>query len=97
MATLLPAGLCASHSGFWGLGFNKGLGLRTLGFKARGGCWALTWEGYVSARHSTCTLPSTNMEAQKGPCKDYSPFKGGLYGFPMLVWGNVFVGIGFCI
>ena len=28
------------------------------------------------------TLPETNMETQKGPCKDYSPFKGGLYGFP---------------
>ena len=28
------------------------------------------------------TLPVTNMETQKGPCKDYSPFKGGLYGFP---------------
>ena len=28
------------------------------------------------------TLPGTNMETQKGPYKDYSPFKGGLYGFP---------------
>ena len=28
------------------------------------------------------TLPETNMETQKGPYKDYSPFKGGLYGFP---------------
>ena len=28
------------------------------------------------------TLPRTNMETQKGLYKDYSPFKGGLYGFP---------------
>ena len=28
------------------------------------------------------TLPETNMEAQKGPSKDYSPAKRGLYGFP---------------
>ena len=28
------------------------------------------------------TLPETNMETPKGPYKDYSPFKGGLYGFP---------------
>ena len=28
------------------------------------------------------TLPETNMETQKGPYKDYSPFKRGLYGFP---------------
>ena len=30
----------------------------------------------------SCTLPETNMETQKGPYKDYSPFEGGLYGFP---------------
>ena len=30
----------------------------------------------------TATLLVTNMETQKGPYKDYSPFKGGLYGFP---------------
>ena len=29
-----------------------------------------------------CTLPETNIETQKGSYKDYSPFKGGLYGFP---------------
>ena len=28
------------------------------------------------------TLPETNMETQKGPYKDYSPSKRGLYGFP---------------
>ena len=28
------------------------------------------------------TLPETNMETQKGPYKDYSPLKGGPYGFP---------------
>ena len=27
------------------------------------------------------TLPETNMETQKGPYKDYSPFKGGYMGF----------------
>ena len=26
--------------------------------------------------------PKTNMETQKGPYKDYSPSKTGLYGFP---------------
>ena len=28
------------------------------------------------------TLPETNMETQKGPYKDHSPSKRGLYGFP---------------
>ena len=28
------------------------------------------------------TLLETNMETQKGPYKDYSPSKMGLYGFP---------------
>ena len=28
------------------------------------------------------TLPETNMETQKGPYKDYSPSRRGLYGFP---------------
>ena len=28
------------------------------------------------------TLLETNMEAQKGPYKDYSPLKRGIYGFP---------------
>ena len=28
------------------------------------------------------TLPETNMETPKGPYKDYSPSKRGLYGFP---------------
>ena len=28
------------------------------------------------------TLPETNMETQKGPYKDYSSSKRGLYGFP---------------
>ena len=32
--------------------------------------------------HFKPTLPETSMETQKGPHKDYSPFKGGLYGFP---------------
>ena len=27
------------------------------------------------------TLPKTNMETPKWPCKDYSPFKGGYIGF----------------
>ena len=27
------------------------------------------------------TLPETNLETQKGPYKDYSPSKRGLYGF----------------
>ena len=31
--------------------------------------------------NSSTTLLVTNMETQKGPYKDYSPFKGGLYGF----------------
>ena len=31
---------------------------------------------------ATYTLPETNMETQKGPYKDYSPSKRGLYGFP---------------
>ena len=33
------------------------------------------------------TLPETNMATQKGPYKDYSPTKRGLYGFPF--WGSV--------
>ena len=28
------------------------------------------------------TLPETNMETPKGSQKEYSPSKGGLYGFP---------------
>ena len=28
------------------------------------------------------TLPETNTQTQKGPYKDYSPSKRGLYGFP---------------
>ena len=28
------------------------------------------------------TLRETNMETQKGPYKDYGPFKKVLYGFP---------------
>ena len=32
--------------------------------------------------HTQVTLPETNMETQKGPHKDYSPSKRGLYGFP---------------
>ena len=37
----------------------------------------------VPARIPRCpTLLGTNMETQKGPHKDYSPFKRGLYGFP---------------
>ena len=35
------------------------------------------------------TLPETNMETQKGPYKDYSPFKKGLIWVSMLVWGSV--------
>ena len=34
------------------------------------------------------TLPETNMETQKGPYKDYSPSKRGLW-VSMLVWGSV--------
>ena len=38
---------------------------------------------YTCLEDTGCyTLPETNMETQKGPYKDYSPFKGGLYGFP---------------
>ena len=37
------------------------------------------------------TLPETNMETQKGPDKDYSPFKGGLYGFPCWFGGVYYV------
>ena len=29
------------------------------------------------------TLPETSMETSKRPYKDHSPFKGGLYGFPL--------------
>ena len=43
-----------------------------------------------ATRKNTCssgsaigfTLPETNMETQKGPYKDYSSSKRGLYGFP---------------
>ena len=35
------------------------------------------------------TLPETYMETQKGPYKDYSPFKKGLIWVSMLVWGSV--------
>ena len=35
------------------------------------------------------TLPETNMATQKGPYKDYSPFKKGLIWVSMLVWGSV--------
>ena len=35
------------------------------------------------------TLPETNMETQKGPYKDYSPFKKGAIWVSMLVWGSV--------
>ena len=30
----------------------------------------------------TLNLPEINMETPKGPYKDHSPFKRGLYGFP---------------
>ena len=39
------------------------------------------WDGQAG-RLQRHTLPETNMETQKGPCKDYSPSKRGLYGFP---------------
>ena len=39
-------------------------------------------EGLLFCSLRNLTLPETNMETQKGPNKDYSPFKGGLYGFP---------------
>ena len=49
--------------------------------------------GVQVAEGSSCvvvyTLPETNMETQKGPFKDYSPSKMGLYGFSMLVWGSI--------
>ena len=35
------------------------------------------------------TLPETNMETQKGPYKDYSPFKKGAIWVSMLIWGSV--------
>ena len=38
-----------------------------------------------------CTLPETNMETQKGPYEDYSPFKKGTIWISMLVWGNVYI------
>ena len=52
-----------------------GAGLEVRGFQ---GCWA--WDFEVTTFKAT--LPETNMETQKGPYKDYSPFKKGLYGFP---------------
>ena len=36
------------------------------------------------------TLPETNMETHKGPCKDYSPSTRGLYGFPCSFGGVSF-------
>ena len=33
------------------------------------------------------TLPETNMETQKGPCKDHSPSKWVLYWFPCYFGG----------
>ena len=48
----------------------------------------------VSSLHQYITLPETNMEAQKGPYKDYSPSKRGLYEFPCYlggVWGFGFM------
>ena len=33
-------------------------------------------------RFKTPTLPETTMKTQKGPYKEYSPSKRGLYGFP---------------
>ena len=39
------------------------------------------------------TLPETNMETQKGPYKDYSPFEGGLHvslgECTVSVWGPI--------
>ena len=42
---------------------------------------------YALSRTQTMTLPETNMETQKGPCKDYSPSTRGLYGFPCSLGG----------
>ena len=36
----------------------------------------------IPSFHRGVTLLETNMETQKGPYKDYSPSKMGLYGFP---------------
>ena len=38
-------------------------------------------------KHILYTLTETNMETQKGPSKEYSPSKRGLYGFPCLFGG----------
>ena len=38
--------------------------------------------GFLNGVCIGCTLPETNMDTQKGPYKDYSPSKRGLYGFP---------------
>ena len=37
---------------------------------------------WTSSLTGLLTLPESNMETQKGRYKDYSPFKGGLYGVP---------------
>ena len=36
---------------------------------------------YPSDTHASPILPETDIETKQGSCKDYSPFKGGLYGF----------------
>ena len=41
-----------------------------------------TYKPAESPKMVALTLLETNMETQKGPYKDYSPSKMGLYGFP---------------
>ena len=48
------------------------------------------YTGYVRV-----TLLGTNLETHKGPYKDYSPSKMGLYGFPCLFGGVYREYIGF--
>ena len=49
------------------------------------------WVG--QERNEQDTLPETNMETQKGPYKDYSPFKRRAMGVSMLVCGSIAVGL----
>ena len=53
-------------------------------FRVHGWCsWALALQALQSlGKRLNLTLPETNMETPKGPYKDYSPSKMGLYGLP---------------
>ena len=47
------------------------------------GILELYWDtGRKNGNYHLYTLPETNMETPKGPYKDCSPCKRGLYGFP---------------